>query len=122
MRMHFICTLKRLLFACWLAGLSLLSLTACAQQSFEEMLDDMYERTVPLIAPDELQALQDSVKIQLLDTRAPEEFGGSHLSGATLLDFDRFRPRDVAHLPKDEPVVVYCSVGYRSERIGEKLQ
>jgi len=25
-------------------------------------------------------------------------------------------------VPKDTPIVVYCSIGYRSEKIGEKIQ
>ena len=108
-----------LFFACLLC---LLSLTACGQQRFEKMLDGMYAGTVPLIKPEALLALQDSSKVHLLDTRAPEEFAVSHLQGAKFVDYDAFDPAAVAHLPKDEPVVVYCSVGYRSERIGEKLQ
>ena len=27
----------------------------------------------------------------------------------------------MAHIPKNKEIIVYCSVGYRSERIGEKL-
>ena len=27
----------------------------------------------------------------------------------------------VAEIPKSDTIVVYCSIGYRSERIGEKL-
>ena len=44
----------------------------------------------------------------LLDCRASEEFETSHLQGAALFDgqFD--------HPDKTVPIVVYCSVGYRS--------
>jgi rhodanese-related sulfurtransferase len=33
-----------------------------------------------------------------------------------------FSEEVVADLPREAPVIVYCSVGYRSEKIGEKLQ
>jgi len=29
---------------------------------------------------------------------------------------------ELAGIDKDAPIVIYCSVGYRSEKIGEKLQ
>ncbi|RMG61980.1 MAG: rhodanese-like domain-containing protein, partial [Bacteroidetes bacterium] len=36
--------------------------------------------------------------------------------------YEGFQPETVADIPRDQPVVVYCTVGYRSERIGEQLQ
>ena len=30
--------------------------------------------------------------------------------------------RQLSDIDKDAPIVIYCSVGYRSEKIGEKLQ
>ncbi len=58
----------------------------------------------------------------LLDTRSPEEYNVSHIPGATLIDYDNFDPKSVEKIDRDAEVIVYCSVGYRSERIGEKLQ
>ena len=46
----------------------------------------------------------------------------SHIDGALLIDYDQFDPQMVVDYDRSKPVVVYCSVGYRSERIGEKLQ
>ncbi|HEY9738597.1 MAG TPA: rhodanese-like domain-containing protein [Trichocoleus sp.] len=56
----------------------------------------------------------------LLDVRRPEEFEVSHLPGARLAP-------DLAtaltHSPEaNQPVVVYCSVGYRSARLAAQLQ
>ena len=76
--------------------------------------------TVPLITSDALKSkLSDVV---LLDTRAQKEFDISHIAGARFVNYDDFQPIDVQDLPKDQEIIVYCSVGYRSERIGEKLQ
>jgi len=57
----------------------------------------------------------------LLDTRTAEEFSVSHLPGAVRVDPSR--PKlDAIDLPSDRPIVVYCSVGYRSAAIAERLR
>ena len=87
------------------------------------MLGSLYSHTVPLIRSHELEAIfENDSDVVLLDIRSPEEFAVSHLPGATLIDYDRFRKKDVENLDREKPVIVYCSVGYRSEKIGEKLQ
>lgn len=58
----------------------------------------------------------------LLDTRSHEEFSVSHLKDAKLLEFGKMRIADMKGFDRGVPVVVYCSVGYRSERVGEQLQ
>ena len=58
----------------------------------------------------------------LLDVRAEEEWRVSHLSGAKNSP-PGTKPEDaLAGVAKDAPVVVYCSVGYRSSAYAEKLQ
>ena len=59
----------------------------------------------------------------MLDTREYEEFEVSHLRGAIWAGFDSFDlARLTSKLPdKDRAIVVYCSVGIRSEDIGAKL-
>ncbi|MEM6643523.1 MAG: rhodanese-like domain-containing protein [Bacteroidota bacterium] len=95
-------------------------LNACAQKTFDEKMQSLYSNTVPLIKAEELlNKVQD---VYLLDTRAPEEFQVSHIAGARLIDYDNFKLKQVKDIPKSAEVIVYCSVGYRSERIGEKLQ
>lgn len=93
---------------------------ACGQKTFDEKMQSLYKNTVPLIGANELKSKLGSVV--LLDTRAPEEFEVSHIEGARMIDFDNFELEEVKNIPKDTEIIVYCSVGYRSERIGEKLQ
>ncbi|MEZ4825327.1 MAG: rhodanese-like domain-containing protein [Bacteroidia bacterium] len=96
----------------------------CQQKTepdFYRMLDEMYKKTVPLIHAGEVKQKGLSQFI-ILDTREPEEYNVSHIPGAKVAGYDHFDPAVVASVPKDQPVLVYCSVGYRSERIGEKLQ
>ena len=91
------------------------------QAEFDAMLADLYKQTVPLIRSQEVQA-KGPENYVLLDTREPEEYEVSHLEGALTAGYNQFDASVVKDLPKDKPIVVYCSVGYRSERIGEKLQ
>ena len=56
----------------------------------------------------------------LLDVRAAEEFAVSHLPGARHVDPEaKAAPLDVA---KDAAIVTYCSVGYRSAALAQRLR
>lgn len=71
----------------------------------------------------ELGVLQaDSVEgAVFLDARAPAEFAVSRILGARHIGYERFDLARVADIPRERPLVVYCSVGYRSEKIAEQL-
>lgn len=100
--------------------ISLLPMTALAQRTpaeFHEMLQGMYQRTVPLAMPENVS--QNGTVF--LDTRQKAEYEVSHIPGARFIAYDDFDEDMVEDLPRDTSIVVYCSVGYRSERIGEKL-
>ncbi|MEM8967239.1 MAG: rhodanese-like domain-containing protein [Bacteroidota bacterium] len=107
-------------------GLTLLgsiSLSACGQKKYDEKLASLYENTVPLMQPTTLDSLQQQpTNVVLLDTRAPEEYNVSHLPKAQLVDYDLFDIDQLDNLSKEDTVIVYCSVGYRSERVGEAMK
>lgn len=118
---------------CYTKTLSLLMLAmamvslfpACSQetQSFQQRIEDLYSYEVPLIKPAELKqklAKQDS--IYLLDTRTPAEYKVSCLRHSQRIGYDDFRKEKIAHIPKEATVVTYCTVGYRSDKIGERLK
>jgi rhodanese-related sulfurtransferase len=76
---------------------------------------------VPWISTAELsRELEAEPRPLLLDVRTQAEFDVSHLRGA-----QRVEPgtdgADI-ELPPGRPVVVYCSVGYRSGQLGRALQ
>ncbi|MCJ8166676.1 rhodanese-like domain-containing protein [Pontibacter sp. E15-1] len=105
----------------------ILVLPACGQttdKAYDLMLKGMYGDEVSRITPAQLhQQLQDTkVKPLLLDTRTPAEYRVSHLAGARFTAYNTFRVSQLQDVPKDARIVVYCSVGYRSERVGEKLK
>lgn len=99
-------------------------LTMCAQErsddAFEEMLDGLIKGTVEQITTQQLQKSEE--EFTFLDARPKEEFDVGHIKEALRIGFKDFDKSTVADLPKDRPIVVYCSVGYRSERVGEKLK
>ncbi|MCC5625793.1 rhodanese-like domain-containing protein [Nostoc sp. CHAB 5715] len=69
------------------------------------------------------QLLLDSAKPRplVLDARSQIEYAVSHIETATQID--PFTP-DLAVLstvPKDNPIVVYCAVGYRSAKLAQQL-
>lgn len=76
---------------------------------------------VPQVSGQELERrLAAGEEIVLLDVRRPEEFAVSHLPGARWLD-----PRDkepkLEGVGRAAPVVAYCSVGWRSSQVAERL-
>lgn len=56
-----------------------------------------------------------------LDAREKAEYAVSHIQGAIWVGFDDFQIDRVKNLDKSQPIVVYCSVGYRSEKISVQL-
>jgi rhodanese-related sulfurtransferase len=106
-----------------LPGISIVGLltTACAQMTFDEKVNSLYSYTVPLVKSEEVKELLDKDNVYILDIRSQKEFDVSHIQGAKMIDYDNFDKKDVINIPKDAEVIVYCSVGYRSEKVGEKL-
>ncbi len=87
--------------------------------SFKLMLGGLLSDTVPQMDVEDVKEHSDAV---LLDARALEEYQISHIEGAKWVGYEEFDAESVAEVNRDQTVVVYCSVGYRSERIGEKLE
>jgi rhodanese-related sulfurtransferase len=94
----------------------------CGQNSFDQHLRLLYRKTVPFIQPKELtKALQQNNTLIILDTRSWAEYKVSHLPQACFTDYDSFSVAKFKNLALTTPIIVYCSVGVRSERVGEKL-
>ena len=76
---------------------------------------------VPQIGADSLYTLNGADNL-LLDARAAEEYAVSHIEGAIRIDPDGKLPAWIADIEPERQVTVYCSVGYRSENVGRRLQ
>ena len=93
----------------------------CQDPNFDREVAAWLAFSVPAIDVDSLRKVNtDSVII--LDAREPAEFAVSHIPGALYCGYDGFNSRLLDSLDKSRPVVVYCSIGYRSEKIARKLQ
>jgi len=92
-----------------------------SKEEFSSMLNDLYTWSIPLITPQELHA-NGMKNYVLLDSREKPEYDVSHIPGSIWVGYNNFSTQPIEKLPKDKPIVVYCSVGYRSEKIGEKLE
>jgi len=87
-------------------------------QEFNRLLQGLLDHNVPEIGVNEACTTNP---VLFLDAREQEEFEVSHLPGATWVGYDNFQWERMSEIAKDQPIVVYCSVGYRSERISKKL-
>lgn len=66
--------------------------------------------------------MQQEKDFILVDAREEEEYQVSHIPGAVHVGYEQIKESDLDRLPRDKPIVVYCSVGYRSEKIAKRLQ
>jgi rhodanese-related sulfurtransferase len=88
--------------------------------SFEKMIDNTLDKTVPFIKAKELR--EDNQNYTILDIRELKEYNVSHIKNAISISFNDFNVKIIKHkIDKNTPIVVYCSIGYRSEKVGEKL-
>ncbi len=107
-------------FSIWIICLfSMQAFVACGQRTFEEMANQMAGKT-PVVHVNIVKEQRDSVVV--LDAREQSEYTVSHIPGARFIGYDSFDIKQIADIPKDSRVVVYCSVGYRSGRVVEKMQ
>lgn len=58
----------------------------------------------------------------LLDARSTNEYAVSHLHGAKFAGEAAQLATILKDQPKDQPIVAYCAVGYRSSALSEKLK
>jgi len=95
------------------------SMASCEDLAFNRKVNKLLNYSVDVIS---VQQLKDSIDNYLvLDTREFEEYAISHIPGAAFFGYNSPKWESLESISKDQKIVVYCSVGYRSEKIGEKL-
>jgi len=94
------------------------------QSSLDDLLSVYNTRSVPYISVEELKMRQTNEEVLLLDTREQNEFDVSHIPSAIFVGYSGFSSEKITEeiQDKDATIVVYCSLGIRSEVIGEKLK
>ncbi len=91
-------------------------------QTLKTLLKQYNTESVAYIFVDSLESI--SANVILLDAREQKEYDVSHIKNAILIGYDHFNlEKTVSKLTnKNDTIIVYCSVGIRSEDIAEKLK
>jgi len=88
---------------------------------FDKTVDELISYTVPTISVSQIKNWEKESYI-FLDAREKSEYNISHIPDAKYIGYDHLNHTLIDELPKDRTIVLYCSVGYRSEKVGEILQ
>ena len=89
--------------------------------AYKFVIDVALDKTVPLISVEEIDNIYYSSEILFLDTRAKEEYDRSKIISAHWVGYKNFKKENLPKMNLNDTIVLYCSIGYRSEKIGEKL-
>jgi len=108
----------------------MISISSCAQApavrphtvnpAFDQKISTTISFTVPTMGVQELKETEETVYI--LDAREKKEYNISHIPNAQYIGYNKINKAVLKEIPKDAKVVLYCSIGYRSEKIGEKIR
>ena len=101
--------------------LSLFSSNVFGQKDIDSLLEIFRSQTTLIDAPSALEEINDSL-VFFLDARETKEYMTSHIQGAIHIGYSQFNPDRVKTLPKNSKLIVYCSIGYRSDEIAQKLK
>lgn len=118
-RRFFMFRILLILLAVLLTASLLLFSDSARNRAYKLVLGGLLNHDLPEI---DIPAAARAAEAVFLDAREPVEYQVSHIEGALNVGFNHFDLQSVAHIPKDTPVIVYCSVGFRSEKIAKKMQ
>ncbi|AJR02534.1 rhodanese-like domain-containing protein [Siansivirga zeaxanthinifaciens] len=98
------------------------SFTSFAQKSIDKLLKQYNDNSVPYITVQELAMPKTNAVI--LDSRELKEYKTSHLKNAIHVGYDKFKIDSVKKIipNKNTKIVIYCSLGIRSEAIADSLK
>lgn len=87
--------------------------------AYNVLLKTILSHSVPEVPVDKVE---QSGPFILLDAREAREFNVSHLKGARYVGYEDFTIDSLKTLDKSTPLLVYCSIGLRSEKVAQKLK
>lgn len=92
-----------------------------SQTSIDSLLTKYNKKSVSYISIEEFKQLKTPI---IFDTREQKEFDVSHIKNAICVGYDKFNSKKIKEKYKNfnDTIIVYCSVGIRSETIGIKLK
>ena len=124
-------TTKIFILIVMFAVTGIVTMSGCSRNqealTWTEVISDIRDKypDVKQLRTDELYSwltAPDSEPIIIIDTREKEEFRVSHITGAMNIPYDKDPLKHLTDIKPDSPIVVYCSVGYRSSILAGKLQ
>ena len=101
---------------------TLISFSASGQvksKAYNTLLSTLLSHSVTEISVKEASQFENTAVF--LDARELEEYKVSKIKNAKPVGYEHFDISTVKDISKDQQIIVYCSVGYRSEKIAEKL-
>ena len=111
---------RKAFFSCMALMFSLLANAQVQDPAYDLLLKQLLSHSVREISVQE--AVAKPTGILFLDAREEREYEVSHIKSAIPVGYDDFTLATVKDIPKNQRIIVYCSVGYRSEKVAEKLQ
>ncbi|MCS6928300.1 MAG: rhodanese-like domain-containing protein [Saprospiraceae bacterium] len=110
---------KNAIVAGWLLLIAAPGHSQVENGAYRALLNVLLDHSVPELTVHEAAASASAYVF--LDAREWREYEVSHIAQAKWVGYKTFELLQLQQLPKDTPIVVYCSVGYRSEKIAEQL-
>lgn len=86
---------------------------------YKKMIEKKYD--FPTISQDDAQAKVNAKNVYFLDTREWREYAVSHIPKAIFTGYNNFNWNNLNTIAKDAEIIVYCSIGVRSQNIAKKL-
>lgn len=96
-----------------------------AQKDFQLALQKYNDKSIDYITVEELhQEIEKTNLVSIFDARKVEEYQISHLPNAIFVGYKKFVIDQVQkRIPsKTKSIIVYCTIGVRSEKIAKKLK
>ena len=92
-----------------------------SQETLSDLLNEYNSERIPYIKVENVSSQTNTI---ILDAREFSEYKVSHIKNAIHVGYDNFKLKKTKKLlsNKQQTIVVYCSLGIRSEDIAEKLK
>jgi len=91
--------------------------------AYELMVNTLIDFNIDTIRSGELYRITNVENdLVILDAREPSEYNVSHISSAINVGYYEFDVSALKAIDRSSKLIVYCSVGYRSEKVAEKLK
>lgn len=88
-------------------------------KAYDIMLQSLLSHSVNEVS---VKEIKDKKNVVFVDARERKEYEVSHIENAIFVGYDSLDLSAMNQVDKSKEIIVYCSVGYRSEKVSEKLK